>query len=97
MTTPVALIVLLGLFGVPVALLLAGRRVRFFDRRRRGAYRGAIVGYAGACAVTLVLVLLPPFVWPPASTVVRAWLAGGLLLAPVLGAVIGGAVAASRR
>lgn len=96
MSAPVAISVLLGLIGVPLGLLVAGRGVRFFGPRRRGAFRGAVIGYAGACAITLLLLGAPPFVWPPPSTGVRIWLAVGLLAGPALGAALGGVVASRK-
>ena len=97
MTAPVAVLVLLGLIGVPLVLLQTGRGFRQFDAPRRGAFRGAVIGYALASALVLVLLLVPPFVWPPASPWVRISLVGGLLLGPALGALIGWLGLAARR
>ena len=97
MTAPVAVSVLLGLIGVPLVLLEAGRRFRRFGPLGRGAFRGGIIGYITAASINLILMLVPPFVWPPESMGTRIWLIGGLLLGPTLGAVIGGLASSGRR
>jgi hypothetical protein len=96
MMVPVAVSVLVGLIGVPAVLLQAGRKFRHFGARGRGLFRGAVIGYAVAASITVLLLMAPPFAWPPASSWARAWLVGGLLLGPALGAAIGG-LTSSRR
>lgn len=97
MSAPVAVLTLLGLVGVPLLLLYAGRGFRQFDARQRGAFRGAVIGYSVASTAILLWLLVPPFVWPPASFAVRIGLAGGLLIGPALGAVIGVVRPSARR
>ena len=93
---PVAVSVLLGLIGVPVVLLQSGRKFRQFGARGRGLFRGAVIGYAVAASITVLLLVAPPFDWPPVSSWARAWLVGGLLLGPAIGAAMGGLFSSRR-
>ncbi len=89
MSVPVAVVVLLGLVGVPVALLWTGRHFRGFTPRALSAWRGGLVGYLVSCTGVAGVLLAPPFTWPPSSTLVRLLLAAGLLVGPILGAAAG--------
>lgn len=89
MSAPVAVLVLLGLVGVPVALLWTGQHFRGYPPKALGAWRGGLVGYLLSCTVVAVVLLVPPFTWPPSVPWVRLLLVGGLLVGPILGAAAG--------
>lgn len=86
----------LGLFGVPIALLVYGHKLRRRTPRERGAFWGALVGHCVAATLAIVMGMLPPEAWTPEETV--RGLAGlwGLLLLPIAGAVVGAARSANQ-
>jgi hypothetical protein len=83
--------VLLGLFGVPLALLWSGRRLRRRSERYRHIFWGALLGHCVAGVIALVAAMVPPEAWSAAETV--RGLAGiwGLVALPVVGAMVGAA------
>lgn len=83
------LVLLAGLFLVPVVLLWRGHRLRRQSGRFRGAFWGAITGHCIAATVALIASMIPPEAWTSADVargVLGLW---GLFLLPVLGGAIG--------
>lgn len=89
MSAPLAALVLVGLAGVPTVLLWTGQHFRTFPPATLRSWRGAVVGYGVSCAAVAVLLLVPPYTWPPPSRSTRIVLATALLAGPLLGAVVG--------
>lgn len=81
--------VLAGAFGVPTILLWAGHRLRRRPPRWRGAFWGALVAHVVVVPIAVAAAMIPPAEWASTDTLRGAlgfWL---LLLAPILGAVLG--------
>ncbi len=88
MSTGIA-VFLLGLFGVPLALLAWGRKVRRLDPRRRRAFWGAVIGHCVAAVFALSLGMIPPEAWTEQETVRGFFGLWGLLLLPLAGGLAG--------
>lgn len=84
-------VALLGIFGVPGWLLWKGHGYRRMTARGLRAWRGAVIGYGVSLLLVAGLLLLPPYLWPPANPWIAALVSGGLLLGPVAGAALGAA------
>lgn len=87
MTLHVA-VFLVGLFGVPLALLAYGHRLRRRSPRGRSAFWGALLGHCFALVLVMVLGMIPPESWTADDTVrgfIGFW---SLLVFPLVGAVI---------
>lgn len=79
---------LIGLFGVPIALLVFGNRIRRASRRRHRFFWGAVLGHCVASLLALGASLVPPSGWTSTDTV-RAVLGVWTLIAlPVIGALV---------
>lgn len=79
----------IGLFGVPIALLAYGHRIRKRSTRERNAFGGGIIGHCIAGALAVTFGMLPPESWTAAETT-RGFLGlWSLLTFPIFGAVIG--------
>ena len=81
------IVFLLGLFGIPIALLAVGHRLRKRSPRTQAMFRGAIFGHCVAGIVAVVWGMIPPDAWEP--TEMARGFAGlwSLLLFPVVGAL----------
>ena len=80
---------LFGVFGVPMALLWAGHRLRRRSARWHAAFWGAILGHLVAIVVGSIAAMTPPEAWAP-TDVVRGTLGlWSFLILPALGALIG--------
>ena len=80
---------LLGLFVVPAALLWTGHRLRRRADRWRRIFWGALVAHLLAAPVAAAASMIPPAEWAPDDRwrgFLGFWL---LLVAPVVGAVVG--------
>jgi hypothetical protein len=80
---------LLGLFGVPLALLWLGHRLRRRSARARAVFWGAVIGHCVAATLAVVLGMIPPEAWTAEETArgfVGLW---SLLLFPLAGAGAG--------
>jgi hypothetical protein len=80
---------LLGLFGVPVALLVAGHRVRRRSPRVRGAFWGAVWGHLLVIGPVCWVSMVPAAMWSAddrARGVIGLW---ALLVGPAIGSAIG--------
>jgi hypothetical protein len=82
-------IFVLGLFGVPLALLVAGHRLKRKSVRRQHAFWGAVLGHGIACGTALVASLVPPIGWLPTDVVRGAFGLWGLVALPLIGAGLG--------
>ena len=88
MTLHVA-VFLVGLFGVPLALLAYGHRLRRRNPRGRSAFWGAVLGHVVALVLAVVLGMIPPEAWASEETFrgfIGLW---SFLVFPALGAVAG--------
>ena len=86
--TPHILVFLLGLFGVPLALLAIGHRFRRRSTRVRAIFWGAMVGHIVAALLAVVWGMIPPEAWEPTETgrgFAGLW---SLLVFPVAGALL---------
>lgn len=80
---------LVGLFVVPVVLLLAGHRLRRRSPARRRMFWGALAGYGVASVAALWAGMSPAAMWASGDTV-RGFLGFWLLLVgPAVGALVG--------
>lgn len=80
---------LLGLFGVPIVLLLGGHRLRRRSRRAHRTFWGAVIGHCIAGTLAVSWGMVPPEAWTSDETArgfVGLW---SLLVFPVAGALIG--------
>ena len=80
---------LLGLFGVPIALLFYGHRLRRRPERQRRAFWGAIIGHCIAGTLAVTLGMIPPVAWTSEDTARGFAGLWSLLVLPVGGAVVG--------
>lgn len=80
---------LLGLFVVPLVLLILGHKFRQKTHRQRAMFWWGLSGHVVAVVIATVAAFWPPAFW--AATDTTRGLAGfwSLLLLPLLGAVIG--------
>ena len=80
---------LAGLFGVPLALLALGHRIRRRRPRVRRAFMGAFAGHCVAGVVAVVWGMIPPEAWTPGETGRGFFGLWALLIFPVVGAAVG--------
>jgi hypothetical protein len=83
------IVFLLGLFGIPLALLVIAHRLRRRSARTRGIFWGAVVGHVIAATLAVIWGMIPPEAWTAEETArgfVGLW---SLLLFPTAGAVLG--------
>lgn len=79
----------LGVFFVPLAMLVACHRFRRLSRQQRRVVWGLIMGYGLALFLVLLVLLSPPVMWA-ADQPVRIFLVyWGLFLIPATGALVG--------
>jgi hypothetical protein len=79
---------ILGLFGVPLALLAIGHRLRRRSPRMRAIFWGAIVGHCVAAVLAVVWGMIPPDAWEPSETARGFAGLWSLLVFPVAGALL---------
>jgi hypothetical protein len=79
---------LLGLFGVPVALLVLGHRVRKRSPRMQHAFLGAFVGHCIAGTLAVVWGMIPPDAWTPDETARGFAGLWSLLVFPIAGGAL---------
>ncbi len=80
---------LTGLFGVPIALLVSGNRIRRRSKRARRVFWGAVIGHCVAACVALGFGLFPPEAWTADDALRGLGGFGSLLAFPVVGAALG--------
>ena len=95
--TPGIVAMLAGVFGVPLALLWLGHRVRRRPPTWRGAFWGGLIAHVLIAPVAMIAAMSPAAQWEPTDTVRGALGFWSLLLAPLLGAIIGSRVGARSR
>jgi hypothetical protein len=79
---------LAGVFGVPLALLWLGHRLRRRSERARAAFWGAVVGHVLVAPVAVVAAMTPPAEWAANDTLRGALGFWAMLVVPILGACI---------
>ena len=87
MTIHVA-VFLIGLFGVPLALLMYGHRLRRRVPRARSAFWGAVLGHCLALVLAVGLGMIPPEAWTGEDRwrgFIGLW---SLLVFPLVGAAV---------
>jgi hypothetical protein len=82
-------VMLLGVFGVPAALLWAGHRMRRRSRAWHNAFWGAIVGHLTAIVIGLVAAMTPPQQWGTGDLWRGVFGFWSFLLFPAIGAMFG--------
>lgn len=87
--SPGLLVMLVGVFVVPIAFLWAGHRLRRRTARWRAVFWGALLGYLVGATLSLVASMIPPEMWSAQDTL--RGLAGywALVMCPLLGAALG--------
>jgi hypothetical protein len=88
---------LLGIFGVPIALLAFGHRLRRRTDRQRGAFWGAIIGHCVGGTLAVTLGMIPPENWTSDETMRGFAGLWAMLLLPVIGALIGATLNMDRK
>ncbi|HEY9230231.1 MAG TPA: hypothetical protein VIP11_26505 [Gemmatimonadaceae bacterium] len=87
---------LAGVFGIPIALLLLGHRLRRRTTAWRGAFWGALVAHVVIAPVAMVAAMRPAAEWAPTDAVRGAIGFWSLLLGPALGAIVGALIGRRR-
>ena len=91
MSTLHQVVLILGLFGVPLALLIAGHRLKRTSQRRQYVFWGCVYGHLVALAVAMYASLSPPIGWLSSDIMRGALGVWGLVLLPLAGALAGAA------
>lgn len=78
---------LLGMFIVPLALLVLGHRLRDRTPPQRGAFWGGVIGHTAAIIVAATALHFPPVLWSSQERILIAF--WSMLLGGVVGAAIG--------
>jgi hypothetical protein len=87
-------VLLIGFFVVPLALLALGHRLRERSVRQRGAFWGGVIGHSLALLAAITALHYPAVLWTSqARTFVAFWL---MFIGGVAGALIGAAVGLRR-
>lgn len=67
MTAFDGVLLLLGIFGVPLILLVKTQRFRDLGTRMRGAFWGGVIGYAAGILFWGLVTIGPAVMWDPAT------------------------------
>ena len=86
----------LGAFGIPMALLAFGHRLRRRAPRERKAFWGAVIGHCIAGILAVTFGMIPPEAWTSEETFRGFAGLWSLLVLPVIGAIIGLVMARER-
>jgi hypothetical protein len=81
-------VLLLGLFAVPLWLLVAGHRVWRKSPTQRRWFRGMIMGHCLAVVAAVSLSVLPPHMWAPTDVSRGALGIWSLVVLPLLGGIL---------
>ncbi len=81
-------VLLLGLFAVPLWMLVAGHRVWRKAPAHRRFFRGVVLGHCVAVALAVSLAVLPPHMWSPTDVVRGALGVWSLIGLPLLGGAL---------
>ncbi|MGH7662678.1 MAG: hypothetical protein ACRENI_00020 [Gemmatimonadaceae bacterium] len=93
---PGLIALLIGAFVVPTALLWGGHRLRRRPLGWRGAFLGALIAYVAAALVAMAAAMFPPQQWSDGDLwrgLLGFWTPAVL---PVVGALVGAALAGRR-
>jgi len=82
------LVFLFGLFAVPLGMLLSCHRFKRRTRRQRRMLWGMVAGYGVSLLVVLLVSLVPPVMWMPATGLRSFLVHWSLALLPALGVLI---------
>ena len=80
---------LLGLFGVPVILMILGHRLRGRSENHKRRFWGGVTGYIIGIVVAVTAMLLPPVVWAD-TAFLRPFLVHWAMLAGGVMGILGG-------
>jgi hypothetical protein len=83
------LVFIVGLYGLPIALLAWGHKIRKLSPRSRRAFWGAIIGHCIAGVVAVVWGMIPPESWTSEETLRGFFGLWALLLLPLAGGAAG--------
>jgi hypothetical protein len=86
---PTAMVLLVGLFGVPLTLLAIGHKLRRRSPRQQSVFWGMLIGYLAGAMVSIVASVSPPEMWASTSTIRGALGLWVPVLAPAIGAAFG--------
>jgi hypothetical protein len=84
-----SVVFLLGVFLIPLAMLMTCHRYRRLSRRQRRALWGLVIGYGIALIGVLLALLAPPILWTPDQPIRSFIIQWGLILMPALGVISG--------
>ena len=82
-------VMLLGIFVVPLILLWAGHRMRRRSDKWQLAFWGAAIGHIAAIVIGSTAGMIPPEEWSPTDTWRGALAFWSFLVLPAAGALIG--------
>ena len=85
---PHTLAFLVGLFGVPLLLLVLGHRIRRRSPVARTVFRGGVKGSCVGGAAALVVSVIPPEQWTSAEVIRGTLGLWGMVLFPIAGAIL---------
>ncbi len=88
MSTLHLVILLFGLFAVPLWLLIAGHRVWRKPPLQRQLFRGVALGHCLAVVAAVSLSVLPPHLWAPTDVSRGALGVWSLVVLPLLGGIL---------
>jgi len=80
---------LLGVFGVPIALLWSGHKLRRRSRLWYHAWWGALAGHLTALIIGVIAAMLPPEEWAASDRLRGLFGLWSFLLLPIVGALAG--------
>jgi len=83
------IVMLVGIFGVPAALLWGGHRLRRRSRRWRALFWGSLIGYGASVCVALVASMVPAEMWSDENRLRGLLGYWSLLIGPIAGALLG--------
>lgn len=86
--TPGLIVMLVGIFGVPVALVWGGHRLRRRSARWRAVFWGALIGYGVSVCVALVASMVPAEMWSDENRLRGLLGYWSLLIGPIAGALL---------
>ena len=87
---------LAGLFAVPAVLLWAGHRLRRRSARWRAAFWGALSAHVAVAPLAMLAAMIPPAGWAPDDRWRGFFGFWAMLVAPLVGAVVGVVAARGR-
>lgn len=87
--SPHSAVFLLGLFGIPAALLYLGHHLRKRSHLRSRIFWGGVFGYLIGAVLALAAAVVPPEQWSSGNALRGFFGLWGLLAFPLIGALIG--------